>query len=67
MELATLQHEARNLGTKPLGLRPAVKEFALPTWVTETLLIVLPVNIYPWSDLTGQSPDRHQLIVNAGD
>jgi hypothetical protein len=61
-----LQNEAGYLGALPLGLRPSIEQLALSCWVTQTLLVMLTVNINERADLAGKAADRHQLVVNAG-
>jgi hypothetical protein len=50
----------------PLSLRPAIEQLALSCWITETLLVVLAVNINERADLAGEATDRYELVVNAG-
>jgi hypothetical protein len=60
-----LLNQAGDFGALPLGLRPSVKQLALSCWITEALLVVLTVNIYERADLTGESTDGHELVVDA--
>jgi hypothetical protein len=61
-----LQNEACYLGALPLGLRPSIEQLALSCWITQTLLVMLTVNINERADLAGEAADRHQLVVDAG-
>jgi hypothetical protein len=46
-----------------LGRRPSIKEVTLPTWIAESLLIVLSVDINQWSHLCRKAANRHQFVI----
>jgi hypothetical protein len=66
MQSTALLNQAGNLRAMPLSLRPAIEQLALSCWITETLLVVLAVNINERADLAGEATDRYELVVNAG-
>jgi hypothetical protein len=63
---AALLNQAGDLGALPLGLRPSIKQLALSCWITQTLLVMLTVNINERADLAGKAADRHEFVVDAG-
>jgi hypothetical protein len=62
-----LLNKAGDLGTMPLSLRPSIKQLTLSYWVTESLLVMLTVNINKRADLASEATDRHEFVVDAGD
>jgi hypothetical protein len=67
MQGAALLNQAGNFGALRLGIRPSIEQVALSCWITEALLVMLTVNIYERTDLTGKATDRHEFIVDACD
>jgi len=54
-----------DLLTKCKALRPAIKEIALTGSITESLLVMLAVDLDAWCQLGGESSDRDEFIINA--
>ena len=58
--------ESGDCCTMTLGIRPPVEQITLTGRITESLLIMLPVDVDEGANLVGETTDRHRLIVDAG-
>jgi hypothetical protein len=65
MQGAALLNQAGNFGALRLGIRPSIEQVALSCWITETLLVVLPVNIDERADLASKATDGYEFVVDA--